>query len=334
MRQIVIFVDSSQFGGIETHIIELATLLKANKLDAYVLFYQHHDNQQLFDALDGVGCAYHFLDAKPWSLYHCLRKLDNVIVHTHGYKAGIIGRITCKLLSYPCVSTYHAGESGKGKIRLYNWLDHLTSGLSQNIVVNQQLLKKVKNGQFMANFMVPRASKKTIKHNSTHIAFVGRLSHEKAPDRFIKLAHSFEHQPELEFHIYGSGEMEDNLRDTAPSNVTLHGHQTTSSFWKNIDILVLCSREEGLPMVLLEAIDNNVLCICHPVGAVDSVIVHEHSGLLTAHQTNQELAIQLTSLLSRTVQSKTQLTIQAKQRLTTLFSGQQQIKVLREIYEQ
>jgi hypothetical protein len=333
MRDVILFVDSSQYGGIEAHIIELVKLLKSDQFNVSVLFYQQHHNQQLYHALNMINCSYYLLDGKPLSLYFFLKTKRNSVVHTHGYKAGIIGRITCKLMKITCVSTYHAGEKGVGKVRLYNWLDRLTSGLSHNLVVSPHLLNSVKKSQFLANFIVPQHHHKDKTPDTLiHIAFVGRLSYEKGPDRFIALAEYFNNQSSFHFDIYGSGPMENQLRGSAPSNVTFHGHQVNTQFWQSIDVLVLCSREEGLPMVILEAMDRKVLCICYPVGAVKSVIINDQSGMVTDQQSQAQLIAKCEQLLSLSHQQKNSLINNASARLASHFSGKQQLTMLANLY--
>lgn len=332
-NKVLLFLDSSSFGGIEAHLVELVKLLQNNNIQHTVIFYQQHGNWQLCGALKSLSCQYQFLNGNLWSFFQFLRKQHRVVIHTHGYKAGIVGRLSCRLLNIPCISTYHAGEKGVGKVRFYNWLDHITSKLSDNIVVSHHLLGNVQNSQFMANFIVPKNIKRHVKTESNNIAFVGRLSHEKGPDRFIQIAKHYEKTTALNFHIYGSGPMECGLKSQNISNVTFHGHQSDKSFWRNIDILIICSREEGLPMVLLEAMDSGVLCLCYPVGAIPRVIEHNHSGIVTKDQKQHLIINELNKMLSQSLQCKANLITNAKNQLEQSFSGKSQLKTLLELYE-
>jgi glycosyltransferase involved in cell wall biosynthesis len=56
------------------------------------------------------------------------------------------------------------------------------------------------------------------------------------------------------------------------------------------DVLVLPSRFEGLPMVVLEAMAHGLSVIATPVGAVPDAITHEETGLLVAVGDSAELA--------------------------------------------
>ena len=332
MRNLVLFLDSSLFGGIESHIVELVKLMQSNNVPVSVLFYQDHHNVQLYTLLDALNCTYQCLDGKPFSLHQYLKQHSNTVLHTHGYKAGIIGRLTCKVTGNLCISTYHAGEKGAGRVRLYNWLDHLTSGFSQNLVVAQHLKNTVKNSEFIANFIVPNNPKLKQPNSVLNIAFVGRLSYEKGPDRFIALAQHFTQQPRLQFHIYGDGDMASELKRNAPKNIQFHGHQSDKSLWQSIDVLVICSREEGLPMVLLEAMDNKIVCIANRVGAIDSVIAHNQTGLLTDDQSHVALVNRLKTLLFMSQQERNYLIKNATSKLHRFYAGREQFTQLSKLY--
>lgn len=332
MRNLVLFLDSSLFGGIESHIVELVKLMQSQKVPVSVLFYQDHKNRQLYDLLKALNCPFQSLNGKTLDLFHYLKQNETCVVHTHGYKAGIIGRLTCKITGHTCISTYHAGEKGAGRIRVYNWLDHITSRFSQNFVVAEQLTNKVKNSQFLANFIVPNNPQQKLPDKQLNIAFVGRLSYEKAPDRFIKLATHFQHQERLTFHLYGDGPMATELKKSAASNTIFHGHQTDNTLWQEIDILVICSREEGLPMVLLEAIDNKILCVANAVGAIGTVINNNQTGLLTDDQSHHALVTKIKTVLFMSQQERNYLVKNATSQLHRFYAGKEQYAQLSKLY--
>ena len=74
MRNLVLFLDSSLFGGIESHIVELVKLMKSQNVPVSVLFYQDHHNQQLYDLLTENQCAYQCLSGRAQDLFHYLKK--------------------------------------------------------------------------------------------------------------------------------------------------------------------------------------------------------------------------------------------------------------------
>lgn len=110
------------------------------------------------------------------------------------------------------------------------------------------------------------------------IAFVGRLSHEKGADRFIDIARQI---PDVEFSIYGDGPEKPRLVESAPTNVIFHGHQSDmDAVWRNISVLVISSRYEGLPMAALEAMARGIVVISLDVGRLPDLIQDGQNGFL------------------------------------------------------
>lgn len=330
--KIVLYVDSSLYGGIESHILELSKLLKANGLTVTVLFCMDRNNQQFYKALDEINCSVEFINGTLRGLHHFLKLRPDVLLHSHGYRAGISARLVCTLLKRPCVSTYHAGESGLGKVRLYNWLDKFTSFLSHNFVVSQQLKSQVHKSVVLDNFVhpLPLVSDKPETLNQIRVGFVGRLSFEKGPDIFAKLAELNARNRQLSFHLYGDGPMYSQLSNN--QNLTLHGHQQEASFWQSIDILVISSRQEGLPMVLLEAMNRGIVVITTPVGAVAKVVENKDNGFVTNEISAEALNLELKYYRSLTDEQRAKMRRYAQRTIHEKFSGQAQMNKLLATY--
>jgi len=328
-KRIILFVDSGLYGGIESHIVQLSKLLLDHQFDLKVLFYQEHNNVFLYNQLKRHNISYHVLSGKFLSLFSYLKSQTSpYILHTHGYKAGILGRLICKCIARPCASTYHAGETGTGKVKFYNLLDQFTSFLSINFAVSDQIAKTVSNATILDNFVLPKEFNYISPSEKIKIGFVGRLSFEKGPDIFLQVAQQFINNDVFSFHIYGDGPMLKQLEKNAPSNVTFHGHQEAKLIWLNLDVLMISSRQEGLPLVLLEAINNCTAVISTQVGAVDKVIEHQLEGLISTDISSQSLSSTLISWLQLNDQQKLLLIKNAYNRVAQYFSGKQQLKLL------
>ena len=329
----ILFLDSSLYGGIETHIVQLVRLLRSRNLVVEVLFYQDHGNTQLYRNLDDAQCTYSFLDGKVASLYKFLKKQKaSFNLHTHGYKACIIGRLTCKILNARCISTYHAGETGTGLVYLYNYIDKLTSFLSKNFVVSDRLLAQVHNAEVLDNFVDITNSTSFEYSEKLRVGFVGRLSHEKGPDNFVELARRLDRNPSISFNVFGDGPMASDLQSSKPTNIKFHGHQTHSDFWEKIDVLIISSRAEGLPMVLLEAMARSKCVISFDVGAVAKVISHNTNGFICTSNCIDELSDTLVSWSNTDKDKKKQITQNAFQTIQQNFSGSKQFEQLTRAY--
>ena len=331
-NQIILFVDSSMIGGIETHIIELYKLLHKNQVSCSILFYKNHGNNEFYELLDKQSIPYNFLQGTLISLIKRFHSYDrNTVIHTHGYKAGILGRLVCKITNNHCVSTYHAGETGKGKMWLYNRLDLWLSRLSTNFAVSEKIIKTITNAQLLENFIAITEPPSTdFAQPLLRIGFVGRLSYEKGPDIFYELAESMQTNKQVQFHLFGDGPMRDRIPQL--NNLNYHGLTPRDDIWQHLDALLICSREEGLPMTLLESMAHYKIVISSPVGAIPSIINNGVNGFLMKSANTLECQQSIEALLALSTTQKSEMAHSAYTMLEERFSGRKQFNLLQNAY--
>ena len=275
-RKIYLLLDSSKMGGIESHVVQLAKGLKNNNLRVEVILFHDHGPHPLHAILAAANIGYSINRGGWRSLYRKFKNNQPALVHTHGYRAGVWGRITARLAGIKVISTYHAGELGKGRIALYDAIDRWTGFLShKRITVSEQIAQRLPYKSYFLNNFVELPEQLS---SGNQIAFVGRLSHEKGPDIFVELASCF---PDTQFHLYGDGDMVQRLKTNAPANVIFEGNQSAmEQVWPRIGLLVMTSRHEGLPMAALEAMAHGIPVISSRVGALPRLIEHGVNGYL------------------------------------------------------
>ncbi|WP_019026219.1 glycosyltransferase family 4 protein [Colwellia piezophila] len=306
--KIALLLDSKNYGGIETHVANLAKGLHKSGHSVQIILLNDYGEHPVFESEEFLRSMLLKLDGGISSLFKFLKTSDTTLVHTHGYKAGIIGRITCKLSKIAVVSTFHSGEKGNLKMRLYRWLDSITACLSPCICVSEQIRKSANlTAEVIQNFVeLPAQSfKKTMP--ATQVAFVGRLSFEKGPDIFLRLAKKL---PQYTFSIYGDGPMLDEICATASDNVDLAGQVTSMNpHWPKISLLCITSREEGLPLVAIEALVRGIPVISFDIGGISSVVINDLSGWLIAPFNEKSFieSIKQGQTLSQTQRSKMSL---------------------------
>jgi len=149
--------------------------------------------------------------------------------------------------------------------------------------------------------------------------YVGRLSSEKGPDLFLDtLIPLCQRHPHLHAVMLGDGPERGTLQariDAAglAERITLPGFQRDMQAWMTrLDALVISSRTEGTPMILLEAMQDGVPVVAFGVGGIPDVIEHGRSGLLAAPLAVDELAAHLQALLDDPQQAE-ELVARARQ---------------------
>ncbi|EKO3833291.1 glycosyltransferase family 4 protein [Vibrio harveyi] len=288
--EVWILLDSRIYGGIESHVVELATGLQSFHVNVRVVLVVEYDPPApLIDKLNQaqipVSCLWHLCPKSERSKTIPVKQITGAVaehqpsvIHTHGYKAALLAR-SAKLFTrtFPrLISTYHAGETPTGKVWVYDWMDRYSARLSDHsFAVSQAIQDKLPTqSELLNNFVTIPEQHCRYKE----IAFVGRLSHEKGADRFIDIARQI---PDVEFSIYGDGPEKPRLVESAPTNVIFHGHQSDmDAVWRNISVLVISSRYEGLPMAALEAMARGIVVISLDVGRLPDLIQDGQNGFL------------------------------------------------------
>jgi glycosyltransferase involved in cell wall biosynthesis len=283
-----LLLDSLTFGGIESYVLELAKGLKQQGQVAQVVLLSKHDEESLLiDKLKQANIRFRYLhqlvDAQPSTslptltkqLFMASRKHKPRVIHAHGYKASIINKLTPHRAN--TVVTYHSGETPKGRVWLYDFIDRYTAGLAtHNLTVSAQISLKIPYSTTTLNNFI--AVNNVQLSTGKQVAFVGRLSHEKGPDQFVSLAATM---PDTEFHLYGDGPMRSEITLQSGSNVHLMGFASDmDEAWSNIGLLVISSRFEGLAMTAIEAMARGIPVVSTQVGAMDSLIAHDVNGWL------------------------------------------------------
>lgn len=135
------------------------------------------------------------------------------------------------------------------------------------------------------------------------IVSVGRLSYQKYPERLLNVLHKVaSKKTDVKIAIVGSGEYEQYVVDyiknnRLENNISYLGYFNNSAkIIQSAKALVMTSRFEGTPMVVLEAQCLGVPVVSTPVDGVKKVIRDSYNGYLS--DSNDELADRLVEIVS------------------------------------
>jgi glycosyltransferase involved in cell wall biosynthesis len=279
-RAIWLLVDSRDLGGIETHILLLAKGLRQVGCDPEILFWADYGGHPLTAELDAAGLRWRMLGGRFGDLLAALR-VRPALLHTHGYKAGILGRAAARLRRLPVVSTFHSGEPGTGRLRAYFLLDRLTARLAPRIAVSAAIAASLPAPAAIVPSFVDLPPETVLGVGARDmIGFVGRMSPEKGPDLFGVLA---EQLADLPFAAYGDGPLRPALEARYGERIRFHGRVAPMApHWPALALLVMPSRHEGLPLAALEAMAHGVPVAAFAVGGLPTLIASGVDGLLSA----------------------------------------------------
>lgn len=330
-------IDSSAIGGIERHIEMLARGLRRLNIDCEVVLYARYGENPWFQQLKAAQIPFRVLKGNVTGLLADVRKANPSLVHTHGYKAGILGRAACRLTNTPVVSTFHSGERGAFPVSMYQTLDEMSAFLAPSIAVSEPIRKRLPRSASLVHNFIDMPQKTTNPSRKfRNAAFVGRFSHEKAPDNFCTLSEMLQCAPafqNVEWHAYGDGPMFDEIKQQADKSIVLHGLQTDmTEVWPMIDLLVLPSRAEGLPLAVLEAMSHGIPVVAPKIGALPDVIIHGENGWLFESNDLDEAADHM-MLWAEMAEDQRQLMFDScRAHIAKNFSVQARLKTLMDIY--
>lgn len=244
------------------------------------------------------------------------RRSEQPLINTHNFKGLLFGWVGATLLRLPLVITQHGFTPRSRKQKFYTWLslqlcrtasvDRVVCVAESIAVLHRQASVQAEKLQVIPNGL-PAADARVcnVDRQRWLAGYVGRLSSEKGPDLFLDALIPLCHQhPQLDAVMLGDGPERELLQariDAAglSQRIRLPGYQTAMQpWWQQLDALVISSRTEGTPMILLEAMQAGVPVAAFAVGGIPDVLEHRHSGLLATPADSAALARQLDNLLN------------------------------------
>ncbi|MFO1081035.1 MAG: glycosyltransferase family 4 protein [Reyranellaceae bacterium] len=330
-REIWQLVDAREVGGIERHVSELARALEERGKACRVVLYARHRPSPWLDLLRREGIAHLELDGTPSALLAALRQYRPALLHTHGYKAGIVGRPCARLLRLPVVSTFHAGETGPWPLWLYQAVDAWSSVLAPRIAVSSAIAARLPWRSTRVDNFVRLPGLALTGSERLRVAFVGRLSPEKGPDLFCEIARLV--GAGVDWDVYGDGVMRAELERRAPSFVRFHGFAADmDEVWPRIDLLLMPSRAEGLPMAALEALARGIPVAASAVGGLPDLLAdHAADWLFPVGEVGRATAI-VDALQSRTERDRQPLRAALRDLIRRRFSPDAALPRLLDVY--
>jgi glycosyltransferase involved in cell wall biosynthesis/protein-tyrosine-phosphatase len=315
----------------------LATELRRTGIDLTVVDERSHGAVAIVNAL-----AAHF----------GARKID--IVHTHRYKDNILATVAARLAGRPrIIRTIHGlTEPMRGWPRLkclaLETLDRLALRYAAAAVVavsrhtaaamtshgfSPLFVRQIYNGINMVNTRATRCRDEVrrelgIAADSPLVGTAGRLTAVKAQDDFLRAARLIATlHPDFRFVIVGEGPEESALKQLAgdlgieSKVVFTGGRRDVNDLIAAMDIFVLSSLAEGLPMVLLEAMTLGTPAVATAVGGVPELIEHNVNGVLVRPGDPRSLADACITVASNRLWARS-LAASARETVAEEFSHQ------------
>ena len=250
--------------------------------------------------------------AVVWKLFKLLWYYRPDIVYCHSSKAGAVGRMAALFAPGKVIYNAHGWAFNMKVHKRVRWFyrfveTRLTSFCKRVIcisnfegesalkyhVVNKKKLRVIFNGveidEIRKNINNTRVTREQfgIPEGVPIIGMVGRISEQKAPDTFIRMAEKISLKlPNAHFIIVGDGENRDNI-ERMISNRNLQNIVHITGWLSNpndylalFDVGVLLSRWEGFGLVICEYMAAGIPLVSTKTDAIPDLVEDGVNGLL------------------------------------------------------
>jgi glycosyltransferase involved in cell wall biosynthesis len=362
--KILHIISSGGMYGAEAVILNLSRTLNEGSHSSVLGVFSNsaNPNLQLHEAAARENIESHLIPCDGQidrtviaSIRNLAARTNADIVHAHGYKADIYTYFALRGSSVPLVSTCHTWYDNDLFVSLYGVADRLILRSFAGVVavsdeVRRRILKAgvhagktylVQNGIDLRPFDNATPSlRNDSADNPPIVGLVGRLSTEKGVDIFLRAAaRVLTELPSTKLVVVGDGPDREKLESLIDelkirASVSMLGRRDDMpSVYASFEIMVSASRQEGLPIAILEGMASRRPLIATAVGAVPTVVFDGRTGVLLPPEDVEALASEIVSLLKDSARQKS-LGAAARKLVEEEFSAERMAADYLRVYEE
>jgi glycosyltransferase involved in cell wall biosynthesis len=305
MRLILLVTRADTIAGAQVHILELAKMLHANSHDVLVVT----GAQGLFTValhqqeIPTLACDSLQRSINPWkdwqallSLRQIIKKFQPDLVAIHSSKAGILGRLACKLNAVPSVFTVHGWAFTEGVPQptrtIYQILEKLLEPLASQIICVSEHDRQIGLAVGMSSHrlvtiyngvpdMPPLPQVAVNVDHPVRIVTVARFDSQKDYPTLLQACQTI---PNIQLNLVGDGPQLAAMKNLAQDlgmidRVNFLGfRKDISDILAQSDIFTLISNWEGFPITTLEAMRAGLPVVVSDVGGAAEAVREGETG--------------------------------------------------------
>jgi glycosyltransferase involved in cell wall biosynthesis len=327
--RIVQFVNNLDMGGLERLVVDLARCQLAEGHQPIIYCLTNPGRLAAEASAMGISVRSFEKSSGPqlrtvWQIVKELRRDRPDVLHTHNHLVHHYGVVAGRLAGVPViVNTRHRAEyrfvnepSGsqvttESRDRKSDWIFWATLPWVSSVVLISEATRQF----FIQHRGVPEAKTSVILNGAHLERFIDTPAHpgsglpsvrfgiaaRMVPEKdHFTLLRAFEivaaELPGAELQIAGDGPLRDRIIERT-KELNLAGRVTflgalphTAQFLSNLDVFVLSSLNEGLPLALLEAMAAGLPVVATRAGGVEEAAQDGHNAYLVAPGDHEELA--------------------------------------------
>jgi glycosyltransferase involved in cell wall biosynthesis len=346
-------------GGTARYITQLANELPKHGIESFVAtgFVQGSEVEDpSAQSIDLIRIPSIGRSIRPIKDHLARKQLDKIIaevkpdiIHTHTFKAGYVIRM--KKQPAPVIHTFHghllddpefSGFKSKVIIEVERMLAKKSAKLLTvgRRVADELLEQKIGHRSQFVNIppgvvaVDVTAKAQALKNlnlqdNGTPIVgWIARMTGVKNPMRALEVGDAL---PDTQFVMAGGGDLLEQVKAAAPSNVSVIGWADAADLFGASDIILSTSENEGMPVALIEAQLAGKPVVATDVGSVSEVILNHETGIVTNKNAGSIASAVESLILDKT--TREEMGRQATARAQALFSVDRMINAHIELYK-
>lgn len=324
-KRILFFKSTKVFGGGEKHTLELGKIFKENGFDIKIL----SDNKKFLNRTkqEKLPSGYFYWGQEagvrksiivfcltfPWYFMKFLlvlimeRRLGAKVVFLQSINEKILASALARMLGMRVYWIEHLAWQPYLIVNpLFGFLKFVSHFATEIIVpsnflknqlesvgISSHKIKRIYHGVDLDKFQPPQRKETS---NRVIFGYVGRFHKEKGLEYLIETAKEI--NGNFEIWLIGEGPQKSFLQKNAPKNVIFFPFQEKiEKFYQKIDVFVLPTTRDNLPLTILEAEATGLPIISTKVGGIGEIVETGHNGILVKSRDVSSLAKAMSTLI-------------------------------------
>jgi len=370
-HKILYVIANLSYGGGEKVFAQLIRGLNREQYEVWVACLPEgkfiEEIQDTKTHLEPIDLSNRYNPKTTLRLSNMIKKNDIQIVHTQGSRGNFFGRFAAHFAKVPIIISSLAllitrdshSDVNKLKRKVYIQFDKFTStyvdcflvlsefhreALISDYKIEPCRITKVYNGieldEFESGNGYPIMEEFNVSSSNPLIGIIGRLVFEKGlPFLLQAIPKVTEIFPDARFLIVGDGPLRTELEDLV-SRLNIYENCIFTGFRRDIpdilsaiDMLVMSSLYEGMPMVILEAMAASRPIIATNVGGIPELVKDGETGILVLPKDVDALAESIIHLLKSKEKAK-QMGLAGRKRVEEHFDVNVMVRKTEEVYQE
>jgi len=353
-------------GGAEMLLPETIRLHNKEQFQFHVIYFLPWKDQMVKDLEDAGSIVKCFaatnnikilLQARKVARYVKENKID--LIHCHLPWAGFLGRIVYRITGVPVIYTEHNKQERYHK--LTKWINRFTfNWQSASIAVSGEVAESIQkniapkipvhtilNGVNTDKFKRSVEGRQKLRkqygwdEDTIVIGTLAVFRFQKRLDLWLDLFKKISDQnpdKKIKGVIVGAGPLKDQIEQkqkelNLEQDVLMPGLQTNTIDWfSSMDIYMMCSVFEGLPIALLEAMSCSLPVVTTNAGGIGELIRHEVDGLLVPVDEPYKIVAETGKIISNEL-VRVRYANASRERVVDAFGMERMVKELESNYK-